>query len=141
MLEMAASLPEGQHLRALMDATPAGRLVRTIDSRDLGHDALAQLNLPDPQHKITERLRVVPPWHDFTRVIFILEVGPDGRRDHSLDLRRMAAEEPLANLHEEATWIRTDGSADGGVGSGGRGAVSMLPDGDTRVVRIATGSL
>ena len=83
------------------------------------------------------------PWHESSRAsIFTLEVDPDGRRDPSSpDLRRRTAEKRLANLPEEATWIWTDGSAEGGIREERGGPVIMLPDGDTREVRVRTSSL
>ena len=69
-----------------------------------------------------------------------MEVSPDGRRARPPppDLRLRAAEKRLAELPEKATWIWMDGSADGKVRNGGGGAVIVLPDSDTREVRIAT---
>ena len=43
MLGTAATLPEGEPLRALADATPTRRLKTTTGWRDRGREALAQL--------------------------------------------------------------------------------------------------
>ena len=74
-------------------------------------------------------------------VTFSLEVGPDVRRDRPPDTRRRAAEDRLAELPSEATWIWSDGSASGGVMDGGGGATIPFPSGDTQEVRVAAGSL
>ena len=51
------------------------------------------------------------------------------------------AEERLADLLDDLTWIWSDDSVDSGVRNRGGRAVIMLPDGSTREVRAATGSL
>ena len=56
-------------------------------------------------------------------------------------LRRMADEERLVDLPEDTTCTWTNGSAEGGVWKARGGEVSMLHDGDTREVRVATGAL
>ena len=139
MLGTAASLPEGEPLRALAEATPTRRLKTTTGWRDRGREALAQL---DRHINFEEPLRItVPPWCAPEGVTFSLEVGPDGRRDRPPDIRRRAAEDRLAELPSEATWIWSDGSASGGVMDGGGGAIISFPSGDTREVRVAAGSL
>ena len=139
MLGLAASLPEGDPLRALADATPTRRLKTTVGWRDRGREALAGVSRAGAPVRFEERLRVAgPPWRDAAGVSFVLEVGPGGRRDCPPDTRRRAAEARLAELPEEATWI---GSADGGVRDGGGGATITFPNGDTREVRVAAGSL
>ena len=57
------------------------------------------------------------------------------------DKKRKAAEERLAVLPAEATWVWSDGSATGGVMDGGGGAMITFSSGDTREVRMAAGSL
>ena len=139
MLGTAASLPEGEPLRALADAAPTRRLKTTTGWRDRGREALAQL---DRHINFEKRLRItVPPWCAPEGVTFSLEVGPEGRRDRPPDIRRRAAEDRLAELPSEATWIWSDGSASGGVMDGGGGATISFPSGDTREVRVAAGSL
>ena len=79
MLGTAASLPEGEPLRALADATPTRRLKTTTGWRDRGREALAQL---DRHINFEERLHItVPPWCAPEGVTFSLEVGPEGRQD------------------------------------------------------------
>ena len=54
---------------------------------------------------------------------------------------RSAAKDLLKELPgaERATWIWSDGSATGGVMSGGVGALIALPGGDTLAVRTSAG--
>ena len=139
MLGIAASLPDGEPLRTLAEATPTRRLKTTTGWRGCGRDVLAQL---DRHINFEERLRItVPPWCAPEGVTFSLEVGPNGRRDRPPDIRRRAAEDRLAELPSEATWIWKDGSASGGVMDGGGVAAISFPSGDTREVRVAAGSL
>ena len=51
------------------------------------------------------------------------------------------AEDRLAELPSEATWIWSDGSTSGGVMDGGGEATISFPSGHTREVRVAAGSL
>ena len=142
MLGLASSLPEGDPLRALAEAAPTRRLKTTTGWRDQGREALTRICRTEEPVKIEERLHVTePPWHDISGVSFALEVGPDGRRDRPPDTRRKAAEDRLATLPAEATWVWSDGSASGGVLDGGGGAKIVFSDGDTRKVRVAAGSL
>ena len=56
------------------------------------------------------------------------------------DKRRKAAEDRLAALPAEVTWVWSDGSATGGVLDGG-GVMITFSSGDTRELRMAAGSL
>ena len=56
-------------------------------------------------------------------------------------LRTELAEEHLAALPQCATWLWTDGSADGGVLNGGAGALVIRPEGEEAELRVPAGSL
>ena len=67
--------------------------------------------------------------------------GPQCGRGVPGETRRAAAEDLLRELPgaEQATWIWSDGSATGGVPSGGGGALVVLPSGDMLEVRTPAG--
>ena len=135
--------PVSTPVHALMTEAgmPTARVRREVlSARMLG--LASSLPEGDPLRALAEPALTEPSWHDVTGVSFALEVGPDGRRDRPPpDTRRKAAEDRLATLPAEATWVWSDGSASGGVLDGGGGAKIVFSDGDTREVRVAAGSL
>lgn len=140
MAGQAASLPPGDPLRAVGDSTAPARLKTTVGWRGLGREALAGAGVGDA--RVEERLAAtIPPWISTGTVHFCLDVGPGGRRDAPEQTRRGAAESVLNPLPSHATWVWSDGSAEGGVSLGGGGATIILPSGDVREVRVAAGRL
>ena len=140
MLCAARSLPPSDPLRRIADQDPVRRLVSTTGWRRLGTRALQLCGLEDIQ--VEERLHVqLPPWTCQERVTLNMELGPGARRDAPDCLRRETAEAHLRTLPSEATWIWSDGSAEGGVTCGGGGAMVILKSGERREVRVAAGSL
>ena len=61
--------------------------------------------------------------------VFNLSIGALRQQDTSAEAARRAAQQHLASLPQRATWMWTDGSADGGVRNGGAGAYIEWPDG------------
>ena len=142
VLALAHSLPEGDPLRVLAEASPPKRLSTTSGWRDLGRAALARLAPEGGAVRFEERLHTIePPWRDCAGITFQLEVGPGGARDRPPDTRRRAAEERLEILPTDATWIWSDGSASDGVHSGGGSALITGSGGDAREVRVAADRL
>ena len=88
-----------------------------------------------------ERLHVQPPWTDLTRVTFNWSLGSGSSRDAPDSVRRATADAHLSTLPTDATWIWSDGFAEGGTVSGGGGALLVLRSEDSREVRVAAGSL
>ena len=140
MVGLAGSLPPDDPLRIVGDATAPSRLKTTVGWRGLGREALAGAGVGDT--RVEERLKTtIPPWVSSGAVHFRLDVGPGGRRDAPEQVRRGAAEAVLNPLPSRATWVWTDGSAEGGVSLGGGGATITLPSGEVREVRVAAGRL
>ena len=98
---------------------PPRRLRTTTGWRDRGREALARICRGDaPLIYEAHLANAGPPWRDIPGVTIALDVGPGGRRDRHPDTRREAAENRLAELPAEATWIWSDGSATYGVLNG-----------------------
>ena len=142
MLCLARSLPTDDPLRQIAEENPPRRLKTTTGWRRLGREALRICGLQ--QVPVEERLHVMlPPWQSPEGVTIRLDLGRAVRRDAPEAVRRAAAEEHLATLPDQttATWVWSDGSAEGGTHNGGGGALLELRDGERRAVRIAAGSL
>ena len=90
-----------------------------------------------------ERLHVtIPPWIDDTRVQFRFNIGTHISRMYSTVRRPTArAEEHLAALPDNAVWVWSDGSAEGGVSAGGSGALIILPSGEEHQLRTPAGKI
>ena len=84
-----------------------------------------------------------PPWEVAAcpHVSFNLSIGAPRQQDTSAEAARRAAQRHLASLPQRATWVWTDGSADGGVRNGGAGAYIEWPDGTTTELRSPAGRL
>ncbi|XP_043213789.1 ribonuclease H-like [Amphibalanus amphitrite] len=81
------------------------------------------------------------PWIDDTRVQFRLDIGNHISRTAPPDVRRERAEEHLATLPDDAVWVWSDGSAEGGVSAGGSGALIILPSGEEHELRAPAGKI
>ena len=126
-------------LRATATKT-APRRLQTTGWRDLGREALARVGLHGTP--VEERLHVtLPPWTESPGVSFRMDIGAPISREAHGDVRRAAAERHLATLPDQATWIWSDGSAEGGVASGGGGALITLPSGEESTVRTPAGAV
>ena len=140
MLCSARSLPPGDPLRRIAEQDPPRRLSSTTGWRRLGAEALRLSGVEDVP--VEERLHVqLPPWTDPARVTFNWSLGSGASRDAPDSVRRATAEAHLSALPTDATWIWSDGSAEGGTTRGGGGALLVLRSGDSREVRVAAGSL
>ncbi|XP_043216170.1 uncharacterized protein LOC122378769 [Amphibalanus amphitrite] len=126
---LAASQRSGDPLRAVAEATAPRRLRTTTGWRDTGARALERLHV------------TIPPWIDDTRVQFRLDIGNHISRTAPPDVRRERAEEHLATLPDDAVWVWSDGSAEGGVSAGGSGALIILPSGEEHELRAPAGRI
>ncbi|KAF0304735.1 putative RNA-directed DNA polymerase from transposon BS [Amphibalanus amphitrite] len=137
---LAASQRSGDPLRAVAEATAPRRLRTTTGWRDTGARALVSAGVRDVP--VEERLHVtIPPWIDDTRVQFRLDIGNHISRTAPPDVRRERAEEHLATLPDDAVWVWSDGSAEGGVSAGGSGALIILPSGEEHELRAPAGRI
>ena len=99
---LAGSLPEGDPLRVVGDATPTHRLKTTTGWREVGRAALAAAGAQDVPIEV--RLHHTPaPWTevDSVSVYFHLDLGPRARWSTPETVRRTAAEACLRELPEE----------------------------------------
>ncbi|KAF0314117.1 putative RNA-directed DNA polymerase from transposon BS [Amphibalanus amphitrite] len=141
MVGLAASLPGDDPLHAVGEMHVAPRLRTTTGWRDVGHRALAWTGAADVEVE-GRPTKTIPPWdHHGEAVTFCLDVGPGGQRAAPAHIRRGAAKATLEHLPPRATWIWSDGSAEGGVSQGGGGATITFPSGETREVRVPAGQL
>ena len=140
MVGLAASLPEGDPLRTVGEASSPRRLKTTTGWREMGAEALRAADAVDVP--VEARLHhTLPPWEDSTAVHFHLDLGPRAGRTAPEQVRRAAAEERIRELPEEAVWVWSDGSAEAGVTNGGGGALILPPGGERREVRVPAGRL
>ena len=140
MVGLAVSLPEQDPLRTVGETDAPSRLKTTVGWRTVGREALAQVGAE--RVRVEERLTAtIPPWIHTGSISFCLDIGPGGRRDSPEQVRKETADRILACLPQQATWVWTDGSAEGGVSLGGGGAIICLSSGETQDVRVAAGSL
>ena len=140
MLCLARSLPEDDPLRVIADQDPPRRLKSTTGWRRLGREALRACHLEDVP--VEERLQVMlPPWSDPGTIRISPNMSGAASRDAPAAIRRQTAENYLATFPEAATWIWSDGSAEGGTTNGGGGALLILRNGETRKIRVAAGRL
>ncbi|KAF0296692.1 Ribonuclease H [Amphibalanus amphitrite] len=136
----AASQRSDDPLREVAARTAPRRLRTTTGWRDVGREALTRLGLQETP--VEERLHItLPPWADCSGVAIRLDVGAAVSREARDEVHRVAAEEHLATLPDQATWIWSDGSAEGGVASGGGGALITLPSGEERTTRTPAGAV
>ena len=85
--------------------------------------------------------RRLPPWSSPAGVTFRLDIGPGLPLGAGAQKKKEVADNYLAALPQCATWVWTDGSAEGGVTNGGAGALIEFPDGETAELREAAGRL
>ena len=83
----------------------------------------------------------VPPWSRPAPVTFDLEAGARLPPGSSAENRRQEAALCLASLPQCATWVWTDGSAEGGVLNGGAGVLIEWPDDTSQELRAPAGGL
>ena len=140
-LAKACSLPEGDPLRAVAEADPTHKLKSVTGWRRMGREAWEAAGIASPIEPLLPDRD--PPWEVAAcpHVSFSLSVGAPRIHDATTDMTRQAAQRHLATLPQHATWIWTDGSADGGVREDGAGAFIEWPDGATHELRSPGGRL
>ena len=74
--------------------------------------------------------RRLPPWSSPAGVTFRLDIGPGLPLGAGAQKKKEVADNCLAALPQCATWVWTDGSAEGEVTNGGAGALIDFPDGE-----------
>ena len=136
-LAKARALPESDPLRVSAEASPPARLKGTQGWRTVGSEAWRAAGIESSvEQSLTRR---PPPWERTEGVTFGLTVGALRPGAPPAEKRRVA-EEHLAALLQCATWMWTDGSADGGV-LNGAGVLVVRPEGEEAELRIPAGSL
>ena len=112
------------------------RILTTTGWRHKGRCASGRHEVP-----VEEKLHItIPPWVDGSKVHIRLDAGADIRTVPD-EVRRAAAEKHLATLPEDAVWIWSDGSAEGGTTAGGGGALITLPSGEHHQIREPAGAV
>ena len=139
LLAKARALPPEDPLRVVADAAPVPRLSSVTGWREVGLEVWRTAGMASPVEPILPRR--APPWTSTHGVSFRLDIGPGLPAGASVRKREELATQHLASLPQCATWVWTDGAADGGVTSGGAGALIVLPDDTTRELTAAAGSL
>ena len=142
LLARASALPAGDPLRELAEASRPCRLRNTTGWRDVGRRTLDALGVTASQ---VEPMVVaqLPPWTSSEGITISCAVPPDCVRSAGDQARRAAAEAMLADLPgaERATWVWSDGLAEGGTVRGGGGALIVLPAGAEWTVKTPAGAL
>ena len=138
-LAKARALPDDDPLRVVADASVPRRLTSVTGWRQLGLEVWGAAGISSPiEPALSGR---PPPWVSSGGVTFRLDVGP-GLPPGSSDERKLeVATIHLGGLPQCATWVWTDGAADGGVHNGGAGALLVSPDGEAQELRAAAGKL
>ena len=125
---------------AVAEGTAPRRLLTATGWRDVGARALERAGVQGVP--VEERLHItLPLWIDGSGVSIRLDIGIAILRTTPDDARRAAAEEHLASLPDGAIWIWCDGSPEGGVATGGSGALIDPPSGDSTELRAAAGKV
>ena len=138
-LAKARALPETDPLRTIADASVPRRLSSVTGWRELGLEVWRTAGVTSPiEPALTWR---PPPWRASGSVSFRLDVGPGLPSGAGAQKRREVAGHYLAALPQCATWVWTDGSAEGGITNGGAGAFIVFPDDETAELQEAAGSL
>ncbi|KAF0302376.1 Intracisternal A-particle Pol-related polyprotein [Amphibalanus amphitrite] len=106
--------------------------------RSLGREVWTAAGVAGPIEQMISRRP--PPWMGAAGVSLALDVGELPLGASAAD-RRQAAERCLGGLTQCATWIWTDGSAEGGVDNGGAGALVVRPGGEEQELRAPAGRL
>ncbi|XP_043223412.1 uncharacterized protein LOC122382301 [Amphibalanus amphitrite] len=139
-LAKARALPREDPLRTVADEVVPARLSSVTGWRQVGMEVWEAAGVSSPIEPILASRQ--PPWVTTNGVTFRLDVGPGlPPRAASAQTKLEVATLHLSGLPQCATWVWTDGAADGGVASGGAGALLELPDGETRELRVAAGKL
>ena len=138
-LAKARALPLEDPLRAVADTVVAARLSSVTGWRDVGQRVWEAVGMTSPIEPILPRRP--PPWTAPGNVTFRLDVGPGLPPGASAQKKLEVATHHLAGLPQCATWVWTDGAADGGVHNGGAGALIEMPDGETCELRVAAGHI
>ena len=138
-LAKARALPAADPLRIIADAAVPRRLSSVTGWREVGLEVWRAAGVTSPiEPALTRRL---PPWSSPAGVTFRLDIGPGLPLGAGAQKKKEVADNYLAALPQRATWVWTDGSAEGGVTNGGAGALIEFPDGETAELREATGRL
>ena len=139
MLAKASALPPDDPLRDLAAADPPQRLKLVTGWRQVGREVWRELGVgPAVEPLLPER---PPPWTSTEGIRFALDVGADLPPRAADSTKRDAALHHLASLPQDATWVWTDGSATGGVVSGGAGVLIVSPNEDRSELRLPAGAL
>ncbi|XP_043195854.1 uncharacterized protein LOC122367106 [Amphibalanus amphitrite] len=139
-LAKARALPREDPLRTVADEVVPARLSSVTGWRQVGTEVWEAAGVSSPIEPVLPSRQ--PPWVTTNGVTFRLDVGPGlPPRAASAQTKLEVATLHLSGLPQCATWVWTDGAADGGVASGGAGALLELPDGETRELRVAAGKL
>ncbi|KAF0312570.1 putative RNA-directed DNA polymerase from transposon BS [Amphibalanus amphitrite] len=139
MLAKAMALPEEDPLHRLAVADPPRRLKTVCGWRQLGREVWRTLGVEPP----VEPLLPVrpPPWQPTGTISFNLDIGAGLPAGAAASTKKEAALHHLASLTQCATWVWTDGSATGGVLSGGAGALVVHADDDRTELKRPAGAL
>ncbi|KAF0299401.1 putative RNA-directed DNA polymerase from transposon BS [Amphibalanus amphitrite] len=129
MLARASALPAEDPLRELAEAAVPCRLRNVTGWRDQGRRTLDALGVT--ASSVEPMVAVpLPPWTSREGISISCAVPSECVRSAGEHARRAAAA-LLTDLPgaEQATWVWSDGSADGGTVRGGGGALIVLPTG------------
>lgn len=138
LLAKAHALPPGDPLRSIAEAAAPRRLKSVTGWRDLGREIWDRAGVSLPiEERVTSR---PPPWTPTDGVNIRLDVGPLPI-GAAAETRRIAAEQHLETLPQDAIWLWTDGSATAGVKDGGAGVLVKYPDGGHQEIREAAGKI
>ena len=144
-LAKAHAMPEGDPLRAVAEADPTHRLKSVTGWREVGREAWQAAGIAPPPPRSSRCYPTEPPPPSEVSacpyVSFNLSIGAPRQQDTSAEAASRAAQQHLASLPQRATWVWTDGSADGGVRNGGAGVYIEWPDGTTTELRSTAGRL
>ena len=139
LLAKARALPVEDPLRRVADAEIPRRLTSATAWREVGQEAWSEAGVVAPIEPVPPP--GVPPWSRPAPVTFDLEAGARLPPGSSAENRRQEAALCLASLPQCATWVWTDGSAEGGVLNGGAGVLIEWPDDTSQELRAPAGGL
>ena len=138
LLAKATAFPPEDPLHRVAVADAPTRLSTVTGWRSVGREMWRAAGVSPPIEPILPPS--MPPWQGGGNVTFSLDVGPlpSGASDAQ---KRQAATMHLGSLPQCATWVWSDGSADGGILSGGAGIAIEDPDGECQELRAPAGKL
>ena len=139
LLTKARARSEEDPLRQVADAEVRSRLSSVRGWRSVGTEACREAGVEAPVEPVLAPK--IPPWTETASITFDLDVGDRLPQGTSAERRRQVATLHLGSLPQCATWVWTDGSAEGGVKNGGSGALIEWPDGTSAEVRAPAGSV